>query len=247
MPAPRTHSRPRPKSGRRPTARRCASLLLSGLFLIALPGATALAQEMTPATQTAADPYAAHIAEAAARFTIPEHWIRAVVRAESAGNPRAVSSAGAQGLMQIMPETWADLRRRHRLGADPFDPRDNILAGAAYLREMLDRYGNTGAMLAAYNAGPARYDDYLAIGRVLPAETRAYVAALAPILDGAALVWAAARPVDWREASLFVGIADAAPVQGDGDVATPPTAAGGLTPTASGDLFAPRAGGTTSP
>lgn len=209
--------------------------------------AIALAQEMTPATQTATDPYAAHIAEAAVRFAIPEHWIRAVMRAESAGNPRAVSSAGAQGLMQIMSETWADLRRRHHLGADPFDPRDNILAGAAYLREMFDRYGNVGAMLAAYNAGPARYDDYLATGRALPAEARTYVAVLAPILDGAAPVWAAARPFDWREASLFVGIADAAPVQAGGSAVVPPTAAGGLTPTVSGDLFAPRAGGTTSP
>ena len=247
MLAPCIRSRPRLTSGRRPTARRSASLLLSGFFLIALPGATALAQEVALATHTAADPYVAHIAEAAARFAVPEHWIRAVMHAESAGDRRAVSSAGAQGLMQIMPETWADLHRRHRLGADPFDPRDNILAGAAYLREMFDRYGNVGAMLAAYNAGPARYDDYLTTGRVLPAETRAYVATLAPMLDGAATVWAVARPVDWREASLFVGIADAAPVQTGGSAVRPPTAAGGLTPTVSGDLFAPRAGGTTSP
>lgn len=247
MLAPCSQSRPRPTSGRRSSARRRTLFLLSGLFLIAPPGAIALAQEMTPTTQTAADPYAAHIAEAAARFAIPEHWLRTVMRIESAGNPRAISSAGAQGLMQIMPETWADLRRQHRLGVDPFDPRDNILAGAAYLREMLNRYGNTGAMLAAYNAGPARYDDYLATGRTLPAETRTYVAALAPMLDGAAPVWVAARPVDWRETSLFVGIADAAPVQSNGDVATRPTAAGSLTPTASGDLFDPRASRTTSP
>lgn len=246
MHAPCIYSRPRSTSGRCPVARHCASFLLSGLFLITLPGATALAQEATPAMQTAADPYAAHIAEAAARFAIPEHWIRAVMRVESADNPRAISSAEAQGLMQIMPETWADLRLRHRLGADPFDPRDNILAAAAYLREMFDRYGNVGAMLASYNAGPARYDDYLATGRTLPAETRAYVAVLAPMLDGQTPVWAAARPVDWREASLFVGIADAAHVQGDGDEATQPSVVGGLTPNASGDLFALRAGGESS-
>ncbi|MFD1797995.1 lytic transglycosylase domain-containing protein [Paracoccus aurantiacus] len=247
MLAPCIFGRPRPTSGRCPVALHCASLLLSGLFLITLPGATALAQEATPAMQTAADPYAAHIAEAAARFTVPEHWIRAVIRVESADNPRAISSAGAQGLMQIMPETWAHLRPRHRLGADPFDPRDNILAGAAYLREMFDRYGNTGAMLAAYNAGPARYEDYLATGRALPAETRAYVATLAPMLDGAAPVWAVVRPVDWREASLFAGIVDAAPAQAGGSAVAPPAETGGLTPTASGDLFAPRAGGTASP
>lgn len=246
MPDPCIRRRPRPASGRWPIAGRSASLLLSGLFLIIVPGATALAQEATPAMQTAAHPFAVHIAEAAARFAIPEHWIRAVMRVESADNPRAISSAGAQGLMQIMPETWADLHRRHRLGADPFDPRDNILAGAAYLREMLDRYGNTGAMLAAYNAGPARYDDYLATGRALPAETRAYVAVLAPMLDGAAPVWAAARPTDWREASLFVGIADAASAQAGGSAMASTPETGGLAPSASGDLFAPRAGGESS-
>ena len=69
------------------------------------------------------------------------------------------------GLMQIMPDTWTELRTRHRLGRDPYDPRDNILAGAAYLREMHDRYGSPG-FLAAYNAGPGRYEDYLA-GRPL--------------------------------------------------------------------------------
>ncbi len=195
-------------SGRRPVARHCASLLLSGLFLIIVPGASALAQEVPPATQASADPHAAHIAEAAARFAIPEHWIRAVMRVESADNPRAISSAGAQGLMQIMPETWADLRRRHGFGADPFDPRDNILAGAAYLREMFDRYGNVAAMLAAYNAGPGRYDEYLATGRRLPAETRAYVAALVPILGGEVPSDASPRqpppPPDWRAAPLFV-------------------------------------------
>src|SRR3546814_14064344 len=86
-------------------------------------------------------PCAVHIEEAVRRFGIPAAWIRAVMRAESAGDVRAISSAGAMGLMQIMPDTWAELRVRHRLGRDPYDPRDNILAGAAYLREMYDRYG----------------------------------------------------------------------------------------------------------
>jgi hypothetical protein len=105
-----------------------------------------------------------------------------VLRVESAGDVRAISSAGAMGLMQVMPDTWAGLRSRHGLGRDPYDPRDNILAGTAYLREMWDRYGNVAAMLAAYNAGPGRYDEHLATGRTLPAETRAYVATLAPVL-----------------------------------------------------------------
>ena len=66
---------------------------------------------------------------------------------------RAISPKGAMGLMQLMPETWAALRARYGLGRDAFDPHDNILAGAAFLREMHDRYGSPG-FLAAYNAGP---------------------------------------------------------------------------------------------
>jgi hypothetical protein len=127
---------------------------------------------------------------------------------ESNGDVRAVSTAGAIGLMQIMPSTWADLRARHRLGFDPFDVRDNIMAGAAYLREMWDRYGDVGAMLAAYNAGPGRYDDHRSTGRALPGETRAYVAALVPVLGGAAAPETSVRradpPPDWREAAIFV-------------------------------------------
>src|SRR3546814_5730962 len=77
------------------------------------------------------------------------------MRVESRGDVRAVSPKGAMGLMQLMPDTWASLRVRLGLGANPYDPRDNILAGAAYLREMHDRYGSPG-FLAAYNAGPGR-------------------------------------------------------------------------------------------
>ena len=147
--------------------------------------------------QVAPDPIAAPVAEAALRSGIPASWIRAVMQAESGGDARAVSPKGAMGLMQIMPETWATLRLRYGLGADPFDPHDNILAGAAYLRELHDRYGSPG-FLAAYNAGPARYEDHLATGQPLPAETRAYVALLAPLIgtgatDEAAMVAIAAR------------------------------------------------------
>jgi hypothetical protein len=87
------------------------------------------------------------------------------------------------GLMQIMPKTWAELRARYGLGADPYDARDNILAGAAYIREISDSYGAPG-FLAAYNAGPGRYERHLKTGRPLPAETQAYVAALAPMIEG---------------------------------------------------------------
>ena len=141
--------------------------------------------------QSQADPHAAHIAEAAQRFGIPAAWIRAVMRVESADEVRAISPKGAMGLMQIMPATWADLRARHRLGGDPYDPRDNIMAGAAYLRELHDRYGSPG-FLAAYNAGPGRYEEHLA-GRPLPAETRAYVATLAPLIGGGEITGAGRR------------------------------------------------------
>src|SRR3546814_14145373 len=87
------------------------------------------------------------------------------------------------GLMQVMPGTYEDMRRAHDLGADPHDPRDNILAGTAYLRAMYDRYGYPN-LFAAYNAGPGRYDDHLQKGRPLPAETRAYLAPLARIDPG---------------------------------------------------------------
>ena len=136
----------------------------------------------SPARAQTADPYAPFVNEAAQRFGIPASWIRAVMGAESAGDSRAVSPKGAMGLMQIMPATWAELSLRHGLGSDPFSPRDSILAGAAYLRAMHDRYGSVALMLAAYNAGPARTDEHLATGRALPAETRTYVAALVPEL-----------------------------------------------------------------
>lgn len=115
-----------------------------------------------------------HVEEASRRFLIPSSWIWAVMRVESAGDVRALSNKGAMGLMQIMPKTWASLRQQHGLGVDPYDSRDNILAGAAYLRELHDRYGEAG-FLAAYNAGPGRYEDHLSGRRTLPAETVDYV------------------------------------------------------------------------
>lgn len=186
--------------------RRTAFLLLSGLLLVAPLCHPANAQETPAERPSRVDPYAAFVTEAAQRFGVPEQWIRAVMRVESTGDVRAISSAGAMGLMQVMPATWADLRGRHRLGSDPYDPRDNILAGTAYLREMHDRYGSPG-FLAAYNAGPGRYEEYLA-GRPLPAETRAYVAALAPIIGGtdtlAPVTVAAADPNAWTRSPLFI-------------------------------------------
>jgi hypothetical protein len=196
-------------TGRRCGAgRRIASLLLSGLAFGFAPPSSILAETVQFSGQEIAGPHAADIADAAQRFGIPVAWVAAVLVAESAGNPVAVSSAGAMGLMQLMPDTWEELRIEHGLGDNPFLPRDNILAGTAYLRAMWDRYGNIGAMLAAYNAGPGRYDEYLTTGRDLPAETRAYVSTLAPVLGGKPLpsgtVAGTARITHWRDAPLFV-------------------------------------------
>ncbi|SPH23892.1 Membrane-bound lytic murein transglycosylase C [Defluviimonas aquaemixtae] len=191
----------------------CATFLLSGLAVTGPVSPPAFAEAPTIQMDPMRDPHAAAIAEASARFVIPEHWIRAVMQAESEGDPRAVSHAGAMGLMQVMPGTWTVLRQDHGLGTDPFDPRDNIIAGTAYLRAMLDRYGTVGGMLAAYNAGPGRYDAYLSEARRLPAETRAYVAMLAPRLDGSAPLPSRATVADWREAGLFADSSAAHPLQ----------------------------------
>lgn len=119
------------------------------------------------------------IAQAATRFELPERWLHAVMRAESGGcetmdGAPTTSSAGAMGLMQLMPGTWAEYRNKLHLGDDPHEPRDNILAGSAYLRELHDRFGWPGA-LAAYHAGPARYDEHLSDGRSLPHSTLDYL------------------------------------------------------------------------
>ena len=106
------------------------------------------------------------------------------------------------GLMQIMPETWAELRLRYGLGNDPYDPHDNILAGTAYLRELRDRYGSPG-FLAAYNAGPARYEEHLA-GRPLPAETQAYLQKLAPVIGSDIAASSAVASLRPSAGSLFV-------------------------------------------
>jgi soluble lytic murein transglycosylase-like protein len=133
-----------------------------------------------PARANPVDQWRGLIAEAALRFDMPEAWITRVMRAESAGqtqrNGRPIRSrVGAIGLMQLMPATWAEMRKRFSLGPDPDNPRDNILAGTAYLRLMFDSFGYPGC-LAAYNAGPAAYAAYLAGRRSLPRETIAYVA-----------------------------------------------------------------------
>lgn len=214
------------RSSRRPAAALALLALMASAPATVL-SASAQAQTAPPSASAA---IGRHVADAAQRFGVPEAWIWAVMRVESNGDVRAVSTAGAVGLMQIMPGTWAGLRARYRLGRDPFDPRDNIMAGAAYLREMHERYGSVTAMLAAYNAGPGRYDEHLSRGRPLPAETRAYLAKLASITGGAGDTQLAAAsssdPFTWRRAGLFVVRSDAASSRGAGTES-------GATPTSS--------------
>jgi soluble lytic murein transglycosylase-like protein len=145
--------------------------------------AAALAIAGPAHAQSVAD-WRPYIIEASNRFGVPMRWIEAVMQAESRGrttlNGRPIrSSAGAIGLMQLMPSTWVEMRARLGLGSDPDDPHDNILAGTFYLRLMYERFGYPG-LFAAYNAGPGRYAEHLAGRRTLPSETIGYLANVAP-------------------------------------------------------------------
>ena len=237
---------------------RCAAfLLLSGLSLACGISGPVFAQAPGAIHPSPRDAYGEHIAEAAQRFQLPATWIRAVLAAESNGDPRALSPKGAMGLMQMMPATWSDLRIRHRLGADPYDPHDNIIAGAAYIRLLYDRYGSPG-WIAAYNAGPGRYEASLR-GHPLPPETRAYVAAVAPNLDGAGdpgvTMIAAIDPLAWTRSPLFItqpdrrSAVDSIPAERSS--VTAPNAApardlSAIVPRLS-DLFVARSGDRTTP
>lgn len=200
---------------------RGAAMLVAALYLT-VP-AVSLAQGAAPLAACApASSLGPPIARASLRFAIPEALIRAVIAVESGGKVWAISPKGAMGLMQLMPGTWGELRLRFALGADPFDPCDNIFAGTAYLRQLLDRYGDPG-FLAAYNAGPGRYEAYLYRGRPLPAETVAYVAKLSSrMLDSAPRAREPAPDPDaWRSGSLFAGNADSSNDEGDDPVPAP--------------------------
>jgi soluble lytic murein transglycosylase-like protein len=120
------------------------------------------------------------IQEAAAKYNLDPDLIRAVMRAESAFNPHAVSRVGAQGLMQLMPALAAEMGVQ-----DPFDPYQNVMAGARYLRELLDAHrGNLPLTLASYNAGPGNVKRYKGIPPFR--ETRDYVKKITNLLKEAA-------------------------------------------------------------
>jgi membrane-bound lytic murein transglycosylase B len=121
-----------------------------------------------------------YIAAAAHRFGVPKTWLYAVMQLESggytmlSGTQPITSSAGAMGLMQLMPQTYDEMRRQLGLGPDPFDPHDNIFAAAAYLRWLKSRYGYP-AMFAAYNDGPGNLEARMRDAGLLPQETQNYL------------------------------------------------------------------------
>jgi soluble lytic murein transglycosylase-like protein len=195
-----------------------------------------------------------YLDEAAQVSGLPESLIAAVLHVESRGNSAAISHAGAKGCMQIMPATWSSLTVRYGLGSDVYDARANMIGGALYLREMVDRYGLPGAF-AAYNAGPGRYEAWRDGRRNLPPETINYVAQIAPVSGGNAapprvLPVAAVAP-SWRQSSLFIAFDGAVPSQSiissfrgnDGDVRILPTSHSAAAP--AGDR--PQFGSTSTP
>jgi soluble lytic murein transglycosylase-like protein len=129
------------------------------------------------------------IAVASKRFNVPASWIRAVMQVESGGrtmmaeNLPTTSSKGAMGLMQLMPSTYADMRAQYGLGANPYDPADNIVAGSAYLKWLRAKYGYP-QMFAAYNDGPGHLDQRLRGAGLLPLETRNYLVRISGVLSG---------------------------------------------------------------
>jgi soluble lytic murein transglycosylase-like protein len=187
---------------------------VSGRRVAALAALAALAgfPAASGGRDPAADDVGRAVAEASAASGLPAAWIEDVILAESGGDRFAVSRAGARGLMQLMPATWAELRARLGLGPDPFDVRDNVLAGAAYLRELFDRFGPSG-FLAAYNAGPARYAAAAAGRARLPRETVEYVEGLALRPDGRTAPPASGRGARGaaRASGLFPRLQDGTP------------------------------------
>ena len=146
----------------------------------------ALSKEQAMSTAELIDRWTPYIKEASRRFKISTDWIKAVIRVESGGrtlsddNQPITSTAGAMGIMQVMPQTYRDMRLQYGLGENPHDPRDNILAGTAYLSWLNEKYGYP-KMFAAYNAGPATFEASTG-KRKLPKETRDYVMRISTIL-----------------------------------------------------------------
>ncbi len=133
-----------------------------------------------PAETGYTNQYDAIIEKYATLYMVSPHLVRAVIQVESGFNPRAISAKGAMGLMQLMPATAIEMGV-----GNPFDPEENIRAGTAYLRLLLNRYAdNQQLALAAYTAGPERVQRF---GSVPPyRETRDYIAKVSSRANGGA-------------------------------------------------------------
>lgn len=116
-----------------------------------------------------------YVESAAERYGVPPALVNSVIGVESGGQAGAVSGKGAGGYMQLMPDTFAELQKKHGLGPDRFDPETNINAGTAYMAQLYKQFGNWPDALAAYNAGPNRWAQVKAGTREAPRETQAYV------------------------------------------------------------------------
>ncbi|MBC7218111.1 MAG: lytic transglycosylase domain-containing protein [Candidatus Caldatribacterium sp.] len=121
-------------------------------FGVFAPQGAKLREEVSPQSSSSFDEI---VEECARKYQLSAHLIRKLIEVESGGNPKALSSKGAMGLMQLMPETCKDLGV-----SDPFDVRQNIEGGVRYLRSLIDRFGKIELALAAYNAGPGRVKAY---------------------------------------------------------------------------------------
>jgi hypothetical protein len=136
--------------------------------------------------------------QSAAENGLPVEFFARVIWQESRFDAQAVSPKGAEGIAQFMPQTasWHGL-------SNPFDPIEALRHSAAYLRELLDRFGNLGLAAAAYNAGPGRVSAWLASHRALPAETRNYVAL---VTGWTADEWASSSPPEKAETTIPQGV-----------------------------------------
>jgi soluble lytic murein transglycosylase-like protein len=171
------HTAPHRPAPAKPAAKRAAAKAPQSMF----------AKEAGMSPKQLITRWDAFVKDAAKRTNIPADWIRAVMMQESGGrtmlteNTPIVSSMGAMGLMQLMPQTWAEIQHIYKLGNDPHDPHDNIMAGAAYLHVLYWEYGYPG-LFAAYNDGPGMIEAHRKLKEMLPVETGQYVLDIAAIL-----------------------------------------------------------------
>lgn len=168
--------------------RRCAHILALGALAVLAACAGPRRNYAPPvASDNALNQWTPYVQEASHRFTIPQAWIRAIMRQESGGHQYlhghlTRSIHGAVGLMQIKPDTYAELADRYHLGSDPYDPHDNIMAGSGYIRELYDRFGSPD-FAGAYSCGPQCMSNHRTRGAPLPSFAVAYLAAVSPHLN----------------------------------------------------------------